>query len=137
MDKQTHRPSTVTLAAHVHRGLIRYKDTSDGRAGSQLSKHTRLWHRSHFCVLAGSYGYVYCGSTVFSHFPALNLVCTTFYLYILGPSWLKNLYFSYLLVLRAITKMEVHWIHYQFYTGNVTEDASVKEKIIKIVQAAK
>ena len=54
-----------------------------------------------------------------------------------GPSWLKNLYFAYLLVLRAITKMESYWIKHKFYTGNSADDTSVNEKILQIVEAAK
>jgi hypothetical protein len=54
-----------------------------------------------------------------------------------GPSWLKNLYFAYLLVLRAITKMESYWIVHQFYTGNTTEDAAVNDNVFHIIQAAK
>jgi ERO1-like protein beta len=54
-----------------------------------------------------------------------------------GPSWLKNLYFAYLLVLRAITKMEIYWIGYHFYTGNSKDDAIIYDKVIQIVRAAK
>jgi len=54
-----------------------------------------------------------------------------------GPSWLKNLYFAYLVVLRAITKAEDYWQGHHFYTGNSLEDQRVKEKVMEIVQSAK
>jgi hypothetical protein len=54
-----------------------------------------------------------------------------------GPSWLKNLYFAYLLVLRAITKMEKYWTTHHFYTGNDTDDAAVNDKVMQIVEASK
>ena len=40
----------------------------------------------------------------------------------LGPYWLKNLYFVYLLELRAITKAAPFLESHQFYTGNEEED---------------
>ena len=65
-------------------------------------------------------------------------ICSvTFPLIPLGPSWLKNLYFAYLLVLRALTKMESYWTVHQFYTGNSTEDAAVNNNVFHIIQAAK
>lgn len=54
-----------------------------------------------------------------------------------GPVWLKNLYFAYLLVLRAVTKAEPLLQHYAFYTGNTTEDEDTKAEVMKIVQSAK
>ena len=54
-----------------------------------------------------------------------------------GPSWLKNLYFAYLLVLRAITKTESYWNTHQFYTGNHIDDDAVNEKVQQIITAAK
>lgn len=54
-----------------------------------------------------------------------------------GPSWLKNLYFAYLLVLRAISKMEPYWSSHHFYTGNKTEDAVVREEVMLMIQATK
>lgn len=55
----------------------------------------------------------------------------------IGPGWLKNLYFAYLLVLRAVTKAEPYWRNHQFYTGNSTEDKAVRERVDQIIQAAK
>ena len=56
---------------------------------------------------------------------------------IAGPSWLKNLYFAYLIVLRAITKAEPFWKDFTFYTGDPIEEREIKEDIMEIVQAAK
>lgn len=54
-----------------------------------------------------------------------------------GPSWLKNLYFAYLLVLRAVAKMGNYWTDHHFYTGNMPDDQSVNEKVMQIVETAK
>lgn len=54
-----------------------------------------------------------------------------------GPSWLKNLYFAYLLTLRAIVKAEPYWKVHQFYTGNEREDQETKSQVFRIIQAAK
>ena len=54
-----------------------------------------------------------------------------------GPSWLKNLYFAYMLVLRAIIKTESYWSTHQFYTGNDAQDASVHEQVMLMIQAAR
>lgn len=42
-----------------------------------------------------------------------------------GPKWLRNLYFLYLLELRAIAKAAPYLEQLPFYTGNETEDAEV------------
>lgn len=57
--------------------------------------------------------------------------------YTSGPGWLKNLYFAYLLVLRAVEKAESYWEAHGFYTGNTTEDIGVGEAVAEMVQAAK
>ncbi len=54
-----------------------------------------------------------------------------------GPGWLKNLYFAYLLVLKAVIKTEPYWQSYQFYTGNNTEDMETRSMVMEIIQAAK
>ena len=54
-----------------------------------------------------------------------------------GPYRLKNLYFSYLVVLRAVTKAESYWRRHQFYTGNAEVDATVKSLLLQLVAAAK
>ena len=60
-------------------------------------------------------------------------LCPTY----VGPSWLKNLYFAYMLVLRAIIKTESYWSTHQFYTGNDAKDASVHEQVMLMIQAAR
>jgi len=54
-----------------------------------------------------------------------------------GPVWLKNLYFAYLLVLRAIVKAEPYWRQYQFYTGSKSEDHITRVRVAKLTRAAK
>lgn len=54
-----------------------------------------------------------------------------------GPSWLKNLYFAYLLTLRAVVKAGPYWRAYQFYTGNQQEDRRTKAHVLRLVQAAR
>ncbi|GAB1598453.1 ERO1-like protein alpha isoform X2 [Argonauta hians] len=44
-----------------------------------------------------------------------------------GPQWLKNLYFTYLVELRAIAKAAPYLEMESFYTGNETNDIQVKE----------
>ena len=51
--------------------------------------------------------------------------------------WLKNLYFAYLLVLRAVTKAGPLLQGHAFYTGNTTEDEETKAEVMKVVQSAK
>lgn len=53
-----------------------------------------------------------------------------------GPGWLKNLYTTYLLVLRAITKAKPYWEHEDFYTGHEAEDIVVKDMVMDIVESA-
>ena len=54
-----------------------------------------------------------------------------------GPSWLKNLYFAYLVVLRAIIKAEMLWNDYTFYTGNTDNDQLIKQEVLQLMKAAK
>lgn len=53
-----------------------------------------------------------------------------------GPGWLKNLYFAYLVVLRAITKAEETWKSIEFYTHD-KEEFETKKKVLQLVEAAK
>lgn len=46
-----------------------------------------------------------------------------------GPQWLRNLYFLYLLELRAIAKASVYLQHVEFYTGNDTNDENVRTAV--------
>lgn len=74
-----------------------------------------------------------CSAHTYAYYNHVNVNCIMY----VGPSWLKNLYFAYLLVLRAVTKMEPYWTIHQFYTGNKTEDAAVNELVLDLIQAAK
>ena len=47
----------------------------------------------------------------------------------MGPYWLKNLYFVYLMELRAITKAANYLEGLEFFTGNEKED---KETVIEV-----
>lgn len=46
-----------------------------------------------------------------------------------GPHWLKNLYFIYLVELRALAKAAPYLKHEEYYTGNSEEDHEVKMAI--------
>jgi len=54
-----------------------------------------------------------------------------------GPHWLKNLYFTYLLTLRAVTKAYPYWKEVTFFTGEVKEDQEIKKVILELVQTSK
>jgi len=51
----------------------------------------------------------------------------------LGPYWLKNLYFVYLLELRAITKAAPYLEKHQFYTGNEEEDKETQIAVKEVL----
>jgi hypothetical protein len=51
----------------------------------------------------------------------------------LGPSWLKNIYFLYLLVWRAVVKAGPYWTQEGFFTGNVEEDALNKKHVADLL----
>ncbi|XP_065062057.1 ERO1-like protein beta [Rhopilema esculentum] len=53
-----------------------------------------------------------------------------------GPVWLKNLYTTYLLVLRAVTKAKPYWEKETFYTGNAEEDKRLKDLVLDILKSA-
>lgn len=77
----------------------------------------------------------YCHHPLTKHL-CMNYMICSYYNHV-GPSWLKNLYFAYLLVVRAITKMEPYWMIHQFYTGNESEDGAVNELVQRLIHAAK
>ena len=54
-----------------------------------------------------------------------------------GPKRLKNLYFAYLVVLRAIIKAEGFWSASKFFTGNPIEDQQVKQTVLDLISAAR
>ncbi|XP_019848899.1 PREDICTED: ERO1-like protein beta [Amphimedon queenslandica] len=53
-----------------------------------------------------------------------------------GPVWLKNIYFAYLVVLKAVTKAERVWSNYVFYTGNEKEEETINKTIQKLISSA-
>lgn len=55
-----------------------------------------------------------------------------------GPQWLRNLYFVYLLELRALAKAAPYLEHEEYYTGNEDEDKEVKlgvQDFLKVVRS--
>ena len=50
-----------------------------------------------------------------------------------GASWLKNLYFIYLLELKAIWKLSPFLRSFNFYTGNAEEDSDVSKAIVDLL----
>ncbi|KAL9954078.1 hypothetical protein ACROYT_G041570 [Oculina patagonica] len=54
-----------------------------------------------------------------------------------GPTWLKNLYFAYTVVLRAITKAAPFWEQEQFYTGDFEDDIQVQELVQALLAKSK
>lgn len=46
-----------------------------------------------------------------------------------GPYWLKNLYFAYLIELRALAKAAPFLKHERYFTGNEEEDVEVRKAI--------
>ncbi|XP_066912385.1 ERO1-like protein beta isoform X1 [Clytia hemisphaerica] len=53
-----------------------------------------------------------------------------------GPHWLKNLFFTYLLALRAVIKAAPYWKEVEFYTGDLKEDIEVKKIVMELVNTA-
>jgi ERO1-like protein alpha len=54
-----------------------------------------------------------------------------------GPQWLRNLYFLYLLELRALAKAAPYLEHEEYYTGNKDGDKEVKlgiKDFLKVVR---
>ncbi|XP_071454854.1 ero1-like protein [Hetaerina americana] len=51
-----------------------------------------------------------------------------------GPHWLRNLYFVYLLELRALAKASPLLLHEDYFTGVEEEDSAVKEAIADILR---
>nr|CAG4649187.1 EOG090X03A4 [Scapholeberis mucronata] len=54
-----------------------------------------------------------------------------------GPKWLRNLYFLYLLELRALAKAAPYLEQLSFYTGNETEDAEVNAAVYDLLNQIK
>ena len=54
-----------------------------------------------------------------------------------GQKWLKNLYFLYLIELRALAKAGTQLSMTKFFTGNRTEDNMVRKKVGSLVNIAR
>eukprot|EP00043_Microstomoeca_roanoka_P007177 m.69267 g.69267 ORF g.69267 m.69267 type:complete len:537 (-) comp13727_c0_seq1:515-2125(-) len=54
-----------------------------------------------------------------------------------GTRWLKNLYFTYLTVLKAIVKAENLWRSYSFSAGDAAEELATKYAVMDLVEQAK
>lgn len=54
-----------------------------------------------------------------------------------GPKWLRNLYFLYLLELRALAKAAPYLEQLSFYTGNETEDIEVNAAVHDLLNQIK
>lgn len=54
-----------------------------------------------------------------------------------GPTWLKNLYFTYTVALRAIIKAAPFWEQEQFYTGDYGDDVEVQELVQVLLAKSK
>ena len=55
-----------------------------------------------------------------------------------GPYWLKNLYFVYLLELRALAKASPYFTHQTFYTGRESEDKDTNiavRELLNLIQS--
>lgn len=50
-----------------------------------------------------------------------------------GPQWLKNLYFTYLVELRALAKAAPYFEDESFFTGDVEEDTDVKQGVEDLI----
>ena len=54
-----------------------------------------------------------------------------------GPQWIRNLYFLYLVELRALAKASVYLEQEEYYTGNEKEDTETRKAVanfLKIVR---
>nr|XP_002159593.1 ERO1-like protein beta isoform X1 [Hydra vulgaris] len=54
-----------------------------------------------------------------------------------GPHWLKNVFFTYSVVLRAVIKATPYWKEAVFYTGNSTSDLKLKEQILDFINSTR
>lgn len=54
-----------------------------------------------------------------------------------GPHWLRNLYFVYLLELRALAKASSHLLQEDYFTGVKDEDNAVREAVADILKVIK
>lgn len=54
-----------------------------------------------------------------------------------GPNWLRNLYFLYLLELRALSKASSYLSKEEFFTGNFDEDWDTRQAMNDLLQVVK
>lgn len=54
-----------------------------------------------------------------------------------GPQWLKNLYFLYLLQLRALAKASYYLERAEYFTGNDREDEEVKQGVADLLSVVR
>ncbi len=54
-----------------------------------------------------------------------------------GPQWLKNLYFIYLVELRAIVKASPYLERVIYYTGNSEIDTETKDQVLSVLKKLK
>ncbi|KAL8864760.1 MAG: hypothetical protein Q9174_007233, partial [Haloplaca sp. 1 TL-2023] len=52
------------------------------------------------------------------------------------PERVSNLYFNYALLLRAVTKLRTYLKNYTFCSGDITQDAATKSKILQLADQA-
>jgi hypothetical protein len=52
------------------------------------------------------------------------------------PQWIENLYFNYIVVLRAITKLSAYLDSYSYCSGDPSQDAFTRQKIRSLISAA-
>ena len=65
----------------------------------------------------------------------ISYVC--FFFNCIGPHWLKNLFFTYSVVLRAVIKATPYWKEAVFYTGDSTSDLKLKELVLDFINSTK
>lgn len=54
-----------------------------------------------------------------------------------GPQWLRNLYFLYLLELRALAKAAPYLTNEEFFTGSDKDDRDVREAVRDLLSVIK
>jgi ERO1-like protein alpha len=54
-----------------------------------------------------------------------------------GPQWIRNLYFLYLVELRALAKASLYLEQEEYYTGNEREDAETRKAVLNFLQIVK
>ncbi len=54
-----------------------------------------------------------------------------------GPQWIRNLYFLYLVELRALVKASVYLEQEEYYTGSEREDSETREAISNFLHIAR